>query len=123
MPRASSQRRVPHLPKRSTSCSCVKRRTSPTVATPISVITASVALPTPGIFRTGSPTRNASTWCGRMTKRPSGFFQSEAILARNLFGATPAEAVSCVSARISARIVSAVSVAVGMPVSSSVTSR
>ena len=29
-----------------------------------------------------------------MTVRPSGFFQPEAILARNLFGATPAEAVS-----------------------------
>ncbi len=28
-----------------------------------------------------------------MTKSPSGFFQSEAIFARNLFGATPADAV------------------------------
>src|SRR5256885_1442333 len=53
-----------------------------------------------------------------MTKRPSGFFQSEAILARNLFGATPADAVSCVSSRISRRIASAVSVAGGMPGSS-----
>jgi len=40
-----------------------------------------------------------------------------------LFGATPADAVRCVSARISPRIASAVSVAVGMPVSSCVTSR
>ena len=29
-----------------------------------------------------------------MTVRPSGFFQPDAILARNLLGATPAEAVS-----------------------------
>src|SRR5256885_15406016 len=58
-----------------------------------------------------------------MTKQPSGFFQSDAILARNLFGATPADAVRFVSVRISRRIVSAVSVAVGMPVSSCVTSK
>jgi len=44
-------------------------------------------------------------------------------LARNLFGATPAEAVRSVVDLISRRIVSAVSVAVGMPVSSTVTSR
>ena len=31
---------------------------------------------------------------GEMTVRPSGFFQPEAILARNLLGATPADAVS-----------------------------
>jgi hypothetical protein len=83
----------------------------------------SVALPTPGILRTGSGTRKSSTWCGRMTKQPSGFFQSEAILARNLLGATPADAVRRVSSRISRRMVCAVSVAVGIPVSSSVTSR
>jgi hypothetical protein len=58
-----------------------------------------------------------------MTKQPSGLRQSEAIFARNLFGATPADAVSCVSSRTSRRIVSAVSVAVGIPVSSCVTSR
>ena len=34
-----------------------------------------------------------------MTVSPSGFFQPEAILARNLFGATPAEIVSCVASR------------------------
>ena len=75
------------------------------------------------IFRTGSGMRNRSTWCGLMTKQPSGLRQSEAIFARNLFGATPAEAVRFVSSRISLRIFSAVSVAVGMPVSSFVTSR
>ena len=31
---------------------------------------------------------------GAMTVRPSGFCHPDAILARNLFGATPAEAVS-----------------------------
>ncbi|MNP69422.1 hypothetical protein D3C76_1655170 [compost metagenome] len=30
-----------------------------------------------------------------MTNRPLGFFQSLAILARNLFGATPADTVIC----------------------------
>src|SRR6516225_277662 len=35
-----------------------------------------------------------------MTVRPFGFFQPDAILARNLFGATPADAVKPVSARI-----------------------
>ncbi len=35
-----------------------------------------------------------------MTKRPSGLRQSEAILARNLLGATPAEAVRLSSSRI-----------------------
>jgi hypothetical protein len=32
-----------------------------------------------------------------MTVRPSGFFQPDATFARNLFGATPAEAVNFVS--------------------------
>ena len=41
----------------------------------------------------------------------SGLRQSEAILARNLFGAMPAEAVSCVSSRIEARIALATAVA------------
>ena len=34
---------------------------------------------------------------GATTVRPSGFFQPDAIFARNLFGATPADAVSCVA--------------------------
>ena len=40
------------------------------------------------------------TSCGWMTKRPLGLRQSEAILARNLLGATPAEAVRLSSSRI-----------------------
>ena len=51
------------------------------------------------------------------------FFQSEAILARKLFGATPAEAVRWISLRICSRIVRATKVAVGRPVLFSVTSR
>ena len=54
---------------------------------------ASMTLPTPWMRPTGSGVRNASTASGLITNRPSGLFQSEAILARNLFGATPAEAV------------------------------
>ena len=39
-----------------------------------------------------------------MTVRPSGFFHPEAILARNLFGATPADAVRPVADAISCLI-------------------
>ena len=35
-----------------------------------------------------------------MTVRPSGFFHAEAILARNLLGATPADAVNPIVSRI-----------------------
>ena len=79
--------------------------------------------PTPGRRPTGSGVRNCSIRCGRSTNCPSGLFQSLAILARNLLGATPAEAVSAVSSRICARIASAVAVAVGSPVLVEVTSR
>src|SRR5215469_18438161 len=58
-----------------------------------------------------------------MTKSPSGFLQSEAILARNLFGATPADAVKFSSTRIWSRIVRATCVAVGKPILFSETSR
>jgi hypothetical protein len=50
---------------------------------------------------------------GWMTKRPSGLRQSEAILARNLLGATPAEAARWSSSRISLRMALATLVAVG----------
>ena len=39
---------------------------------------------------------------GATTVRPSGLRQPDAIFARNLFGATPAEAVSAVVSRIAA---------------------
>ena len=54
-----------------------------------------------------------STSWGWMTKRPSGLRQSEAILARNLLGATPAEAVRLSSSRICWRMARATRVAVG----------
>lgn len=60
---------------------------------------------------------------GRMMNSPSSLRQSEAILARNLFGATPAESVSCSSSRICSWIVRATSVAVSRPVLLWVTSR
>ena len=53
--------------------------------------------PTPHSASTGSCCRNGSTRSGAITVRPSGFFQPEAIFARNLFGATPADAVSPVA--------------------------
>ena len=56
--------------------------------------------PTPHRASTGSFCRKASTRPGDTTVRPSGFCQPEAILARNLFGATPADAVSASSDRI-----------------------
>ena len=58
--------------------------------------------PTPHSASTGSCCRNGSTRSGLITVRPSGFFQPDAIFARNLFGATPADAVSPVSARMRA---------------------
>ena len=54
---------------------------------------------------------------------PFGLCQSDATLARNLFGATPAEAVKPVVLKISARIHSATSVALGIFLKFSVTSR
>ncbi|MNE52906.1 hypothetical protein D3C80_1476030 [compost metagenome] len=56
-----------------------------------------VTLPTPCNLLTGKAATNASTRSGVITNRPLGFFQSLAILARNLFGATPAETVICSS--------------------------
>src|SRR5439155_13559155 len=58
----------------------------------------------------GSGNRNVPTSSGWITKSPSGFRQSEASLARNLFGATPADAVRLNSWRICSRV------AVGKPV-------
>ena len=58
-----------------------------------------------------------------MTVRPSGFFQPDAIFARNLLGATPADAVSPVSARIRSFSRRATVVASGSFQAFSVTSR
>ena len=55
--------------------------------------------------------------------RPSGFPRSDAIFARNLFGATPAETVSPVSSRTAALIFRATSSAAPNSRSHPVTSR
>ena len=79
--------------------------------------------PTPQSASTGSFCRNASTRSGAMTVSPSGFCQPEAIFARNLFGATPAEAVSSSSLRIVSFMRKAMFIASGSPQRFSVTSR
>ena len=84
----------------------LRRASSPAVRTSTrrSIPTArrrrAVTGPTPQSASTGSFWRNDSTRSGAMTVRPSGFFHPDAIFARNLFGATPAEAVRPVSSRI-----------------------
>ena len=60
---------------------------------------------------------------GAMTVRPSGFLQPDAILARNLFGATPADAVRPVSSRMRSFSRRATSTPSGSPQAFSVTSR
>jgi len=57
----------------------------------------------------GRFSRKEPTSSGLISTRPSGFFQSEAILARNLLGAIPAEAVSPVRVRIFFLIARAIS--------------
>ena len=79
--------------------------------------------PTPHSASTGSFCRKDSTRSGAMTVRPSGFCQPEAIFARNLFGATPAEAVSSSSSLICCLMRSATFMASGSPHRFSVTSR
>ncbi len=71
----------------------------------------------------GNRRRNGSTRSGLITVRPSGFFQPDAIFARNLFGATPADAVSRVSSRMRCLRRLATCVASGSPHAFSVTSR
>ena len=68
-------------------------RTSTRRSIPRSRSRCAVTGPTPHSASTGSLCRNCSTRSGAITVRPSGFFQPEAIFARNLFGATPADAV------------------------------
>ena len=77
-------------------------RTSTSFSMPCARSRAAVTGPTPHSASIGSPCRKRSTRSGAMTVSPSGFCQPEAILARNLFGATPAEAVRPVSSRMRA---------------------
>jgi len=70
-----------------------------------------VTAPTPNIFSTGSLDTKASTWSGVTVNWPSGFSQSLAIFAMNLFGAIPHEMVMPSSSRTARRISRAMSVA------------
>ena len=54
----------------------------------------------PRARRSAAPAESVSTRSGAMTVSPSGFCQPDAIFARNLLGATPADAVSPVASRI-----------------------
>jgi hypothetical protein len=71
---------------------------------------------------TGKGVRKPSTSAGWITNNPFGLRQSEAIFARNLLGATPAEAIKF-SSLICWRMALATLVAVRSPVLFSVTSR
>ena len=79
--------------------------------------------PTPHSASTGSLRRNGSTRPGGTTVRPSGLSSADATLARNLFAATPADAVSPVSSRICRFSRRATGVANGSPHAFAVTSR
>ncbi|MNN87787.1 hypothetical protein D3C81_2053890 [compost metagenome] len=84
---------------------------------------AAETLPTPGILPSGRVFKKAGTSSGVMTYCPSGLFRSEAILARNLTGAIPAEAVKFNSLKMVWRISCAISVAEPWQCRLSVTSR
>ncbi len=90
---------------------------------PASRSLAAVTGPTPHSASTGSCCRNASTRSGATTVRPSGFFQPEATLARNLLGATPADAVRRVVSRMASLIRCATTIPSVSPQAFSVTSR
>ena len=70
-----------------------------------------VTLPTPNIRLTASVFTKPSTLSGVITNCPFGLFKSLATFARNLLGATPAEAVTPTSSAIIFRISSAINVA------------
>src|SRR6266851_4318066 len=80
---------MPYRPKRPSSVAKSMRRRSAIVCTSRCFSFSSVTLPTPGRRSTGSGNKNESISSGCMTKSPSGFFQSEAIFARNLLGVAP----------------------------------
>ena len=65
----------------------------------------------PGIFFKESCSTKLATLSGDITHLPLGLFSSLAIFAINLLGAMPAEAVKFNSLNISARIFSAIKVA------------
>ncbi len=93
------------------------------MVTPTSRRRRAVTGPTPQSASTGRSRRNASTRSGATTVSPSGFFHPEAILARNLFGATPAEAVRPVASQMAVLTRRATVIPSGSRQTFSVTSR
>ena len=86
-------------------------------------IFAAVAGPTPWNFLTGRLATKSGPAFGGITACPFGLLRSLAIFARNLQYEIPAEALSPVTSLIRARIIIAISVAIGMFSLFSVTSR
>ena len=108
-PRARSTSVPPCLPRRRTRRPGSSAARSPIVATPYSARTARVWAPTPHRRQIGRGARNASSPPAGTTTRPSGLRRSDAILATSLVEATPTDAVNWASARIAARIRTAIS--------------
>ena len=110
-PRDSWCSRVPNLPNRRTNSLVLICCRSPQVCTSIALSFLAVTEPTPNILFTGSLTMNSSISSGVTVNWPSGLFQSDAIFARNLLGAMPAEMVIPTSSRTRSRISVAMRVA------------
>ena len=122
-PRESLYSVKPILPNCSRKKGSSRARKSAQVFSPSACIFSAVRGPTPYKRSTGKSKIKASIWCGRMTNKPSGLSQSLAILARNLFGATPADTTRPSSAKTRARISRAISVALPACCGESVTSK
>ena len=90
---------VPTAPPSSLPASRASRAaSSPTVWTPARCSASSATGPTPHSMRTGSGARTSCWVTGSMTRRPSGFASSDAILASCLPEPAPTEAGSPVAA-------------------------
>ncbi len=90
----------------------------PMVRIPSACSSFAITRPTPHSRSTGSGARNADSSPEGTTTRPSGFPRSDATFATNLFDASPADAVSPVSAWI--RVLIRRTVSTGSPNSDSV---
>ena len=97
IPWASSQRWAPSAPRRASRRTGPGAASSPIVRAP-GRSSRSAAGPPPTAGGSAGSRRNAASWPGATSTRPSGFSRSDAIFARNLFGATPADAVRPTSA-------------------------
>ena len=123
IPSASRRSQSVRLPTARWSTRGSAVRTSTSWTTPAARSRFAVTGPTPQSASTGSFRRKASTRSVGMTVRPSGLSQSEAIFARNLLGAAPADTVSPTSSRIHCFRRRATVVASGSPQAFRVTSR